>query len=119
MSTATVSEISVKAVVSPSVASDWKRLLSLDKADEQSGKDEVIDKIVIDIGHEMEVDIKLVNSESGPYIDAILFDNSHEVVVLEPIFDELVGEFIFDYEYTQDEVSSTVRYWILIEESSD
>lgn len=45
-----------------------------------------------------EVDIKVVNSDSGPYVDAVLFDENLEVFSLEPSFERIDGEYIFDLE---------------------
>ena len=44
----------------------------------------------------LEVDIKVVNSESGPYVDAVLFENGSEVYALEPSFEQLRGEYRFE-----------------------
>ena len=44
----------------------------------------------------LEVDVKVVNSESGPYIDAVLFEDGREVYALPPSFDSICGEYIFE-----------------------
>ena len=35
--------------------------------------------------------------EATPYVDAVLFDNGNEVGLLEPAFDTLDGEYLFEY----------------------
>lgn len=44
----------------------------------------------------LEVDIKVVNSESGPYVDAVLFEDGHEIYALEPSFEQVRGEYRFE-----------------------
>lgn len=44
------------------------------------------------------MDIKVVNSESGPFVDAVLFRDGHEVCLLEPGFDSIRGEYRFEVE---------------------
>jgi hypothetical protein len=44
----------------------------------------------------LEVDIKVINSESGPYVDAVLFENGSEVYALEPSFEHIRGEYLFE-----------------------
>lgn len=41
----------------------------------------------------LEVDIKLVDTESGPYLDIVLFDEGVEVTCLDPLY-ELKEEYI-------------------------
>jgi hypothetical protein len=45
----------------------------------------------------MDVDINVYDSCNGPWIDAILFKDTSEVMVLEPQY-ELLGEYPFEYE---------------------
>lgn len=65
-----------------------------------AGKDEIL--LAVSTGVEgvtgragLEVDIKVVNSESGPYIDAVLFEGGLEVCCLEPSFEQFDGEYKF------------------------
>ena len=44
----------------------------------------------------VDADIKLCNG-NGPYVDAVLFQGGNEVMVLEPEFETMVGEYVFDY----------------------
>lgn len=45
----------------------------------------------------VEADIKLVNAEP-PYVDAVLFQNGHEVCTLEPCAEEYDGEYVFQFD---------------------
>lgn len=45
----------------------------------------------------LEVDIKLVDTEDGPYLDIILFEDGYEMYCLEPQY-ELNEEYEFEYE---------------------
>ena len=45
----------------------------------------------------MDVDINIYDSKNGPWIDAILFKDTSEVMVLEPQY-VLLGEYPFEYE---------------------
>ena len=45
----------------------------------------------------IEVDIKIVDCQTGPWIDAILFDDGNEQVTIEPQY-ALLGEYPFEYE---------------------
>jgi hypothetical protein len=47
-------------------------------------------------GNKMEADIKVVDTDSGPWIDATLFDNGSEQVTIEPQY-TLLGEYPFEY----------------------
>jgi hypothetical protein len=70
---------------------------------EDVGRDDVIKTFTVDFGGGLEVDIKVCNGD-GPYVDAVLFLDGHEVEVLEPS-DELLGEYPFNYNgdsYTVD-----------------
>lgn len=79
------------------------RILQLDEliksttAIENCGECEVLDTITIPIPDSvLEVDIKVVNSESGPYVDVVLFENGHEVACLPPAYDSVEGEYAFE-----------------------
>jgi hypothetical protein len=64
--------------------------------------------------HGIEADIKICGvkesadaeeDECTPYIDAVLFEDGNEVCVIEPCFDSLDGEYIFDYNNKQYRVT--------------
>jgi len=61
-----------------------------------AGRDEVLHTASTDFGSGWEADIKIVNSEDGPYVDAVLFHNGSEVMCLEPEFEQFDGQYIFD-----------------------
>lgn len=74
-------------------------LVNLDLArtsrDPDSG--ELIETFTADLGDGYEVDIKIVNGDeqAGPYVDAVLFHMGCELCCLEPGFDRVDGEYIF------------------------
>ena len=45
----------------------------------------------------IEADIKVCNGDTGPYVDAILFCDGNEKVVLEPSFETFDGLYTFEY----------------------
>lgn len=72
-------------------------VLSLSQAVPESGFDEVLFLFTKEIPNtDFEVDIKVVNSDSGCYVDAVLFEDGHEVMCLEPSYDSIEGQYIFD-----------------------
>ena len=54
-----------------------------------------------------EIDINVVGCDGSYYIDAILFENGHEVMCLEPQYDRIDGNYIF--EIGQDLISLTIE----------
>ena len=77
------------------------RWLSEDKAVEESGHDEVLYKATAKFENGIEADIKCVNSASGPYVDAVIFQNGHERACLEPSFEKFHGEYSFELDGQQ------------------
>jgi hypothetical protein len=69
------------------------------KTVEDAGKSEILHKVTVDFGMiegcHYEADIKVVNSENGPYVDPVLFRDGNEVCVIEPASGRLDGEYIF------------------------
>ena len=74
----------------------YQRLLDGDKPIPECGLDDVYETWTANFGKGIEVDIKLVNTSNGPYIDAILFAGGIEMVVLEPQY-VLLGEYPFEH----------------------
>lgn len=75
----------------------YNELLESSDSAEDAGKTELLHTITTAIENtEYEVDIKIVNSESGCYVDAVLFHNNHEVMCLEPSYERLEGDYIFE-----------------------
>jgi len=78
--------------------------LLTEKAWESSfGRSDIIDvysTAFSSYGHDVEVDIKVINGDdedSGAWIDAVLFDsNGQEIFALPAYFDRLDGEYIFE-----------------------
>jgi len=67
-------------------------------ADDDYTNDSLIIDFTATFSGGYEVDIKVVNGDdyAGAYIDAVIFHNGQEVFCLEPAFDKLEGEYIFD-----------------------
>jgi len=79
---------------------NWQKYLNMDKAVPDAGEDEILDIITVDLGEGLQVDIKLVNNASGPYIDAVMFDEGNECITLEPVY-HLIGDYCFKYKSTK------------------
>ena len=79
-------------------AKEYQALLDRTAYDPESSKDDVIETFSGTFKNGFEVDIKVVNgdTESGAYIDPVLFDeNNNEVGLCDPS-DTLLGEYRFD-----------------------
>ena len=72
-----------------------------------AGRDEVLHTETTDFGFGWEADIKIVNSESGPYVDAVLFHNGCEVMCLEPEFEQFDGQYMFNIAHVDDETKKS------------
>jgi hypothetical protein len=75
--------------------------LSGNRAVESSGHNEILYKVFVEFSDNIEADIKVVNCEGGPYVDAVLFENNNEVMCLEPSYEQLHGEYIFEFNNVQ------------------
>jgi len=87
--------------ITQNVLKQLNLLLSKTCGDDNSGKEEILwscSQIVSDDrGVILEIDVKIVNSGDGPYIDAVLFENNKEVYCLEPSFEAVEGEYLFEH----------------------
>ena len=83
--------------VNKKLAAKVQAFLDEDKPVPDAGLDEVMYTLTAVFDERMEADIKFCNGDTGPYIDAVLFDKGSEVHVLEPstIF---LGEYPFEYQ---------------------
>ncbi len=73
---------------------------------------DVTDEVVFGFTKEVkdtsfEIDLNVVGCDGSYYIDAILFENGHEVMCLEPQYDRIDGNYIF--EIGQDIISLNVE----------
>lgn len=85
---------------------ELNQILSSNEFYDEVGRDEVIAQFTAKFpDSSIEADIKICNGD-GPYIDAVLFDNGYEVMMLEPSW-EISEEYIFE---TDDET-----YKVLVE----
>lgn len=81
--------------VKKSLLKQFKKWLALNSAVEDAGYEEMLYKVTAVFPMGIEADIKLVNSSSGPYVDAVLFRDGCEIALLEPSYETFEGEYIF------------------------
>lgn len=103
--------IKVKVDISKDKAEQWNKMLDRDTA--VSDAEELIDHILIDLGHHggtLEVYIKLCNgsADSGPYLDCILFEEGCEIDLLEPQDGPVEGEYAFVTTLLRDGISRSL-----------
>lgn len=79
-----------------SEAEQIQKWLDSNEAVPDSGKNEIIKKWSVNFDGNLEADIKLVNTESGPYLDCVLFEDGSEVGLLEPQY-VLLGVYPFEH----------------------
>ena len=77
-------------------AAHWQAALDDNRVYPGHAEDAVLACYTVDFGEGIQADIKVCNGDSGPWIDAILFDQGHEVQVLEPST-VLLGSYKFQY----------------------
>jgi hypothetical protein len=88
----------VSTTLSPSVLAALNAMLVAGVQVPDRGTTDVLHTATLDFGKGLQADIKLVNSEGGPYIDPVLFFNGSECGLLEPRFTRFEGS----YEFTLD-----------------
>jgi len=65
--------------------------------DERTRKNSrVMESMTVNFSNGIEADIKIVDTDTGPWIDAVLFDKGSKVLVLEPHY-VFLGEYFFIY----------------------
>lgn len=87
------------------VIENW---LTSDHALPQAGECETISTYTVKFAEQVEADIKVVNSDSGPYVDAVWFDDGCEIGFLE-VRDTLLGEYVFIDKYDNAEYKVIVE----------
>lgn len=80
-------------VIAKDRAVQWNNMLAAHRQVDAAGEAEVIDQFSVNFGDGWEADIKLVNGDTGPYIDAVLFLGGHEVLALDPSFETINGDY--------------------------
>ncbi len=89
----------VKYCIEESDKEKLNELLALGVEDEDSGEDELIYYINVTFENGIEADIKVYNSEDGPWIDSYLVDESGITFCLgEPDFGPIDGDYYFYYD---------------------
>lgn len=71
----------------------WNDALSLNKQHPDGKESQTLDEFTVDFGNGINVDIKLCNGDTGPWIDSILFENGNEIFALEPCSEKVEGEY--------------------------
>lgn len=82
-------------VIDAKVAKRWDAIIDNGEVTSERG---ILNMWTVTFPNDFEADINICGSESGPYIDAILFRDGKQVVVLEPTYSSVLGEYIFGYE---------------------
>lgn len=80
----------------PADIDPMERLLKRHTAVPDAKECDVLHTLSFHFGNMIEADIKVCNGDTGPWVDSVLFDEGHEVNVLEPS-DTLEGEYPFEY----------------------
>ena len=83
--------------INKKIAKQLQKWLELNEPIPDTGPYEVVATFTADFGNNIEADIKVCNSDLGGWIDAVLFDEGHEVCTIEPSY-ELLGDFHFEYD---------------------
>lgn len=78
------------------IAKEIQDFLNKDVPVPDAGLDEVMNTFTVNFCKGIEADIKFCNGDTGPWIDAVLFEHGQEVQVLEPS-DMLLGEYPFEH----------------------
>lgn len=81
--------------VDKDLADTIQLMLDMDKQVSDARRDAVLHVFTVDFDDGIEADIKVCNGDTGPWIDAVLFEFGHEVQVLEPST-ILLGEYLFE-----------------------
>jgi hypothetical protein len=80
----------------PADIDPMEKLLRRHTAVPDTDECDVLRTLSFNFGHRMEADIKVCNGDTGPWVDAVLFNKGCEVAVLEPS-DSLAGEYPFEW----------------------
>ena len=103
------SEQTLRATVTISQAEleEANRLLALGRAVEDTKECATLMVFSARFSDGCEADIKICNGDVGPWIDAVLFDeDGAEIGLIEPSFDEILGEYSFQGYSVQVEVAA-------------
>ena len=86
-----------KIVVDPVVFDQVSTWMEECKQVEDAGRDELLYGGTFDFGDGLEVDVSVYNSEDGPWSEAVMFQDGHEVAMSE-VGESLDGEYVFTFE---------------------
>jgi hypothetical protein len=87
-----------KIVVEPKLARIIQKHMNASKPlDEHTRRNSRIDlSLTAKFGNGIEADIKVIDTDTGPWIDAALYDNGEEVVIVDPQY-TLLKKHSFEY----------------------
>jgi hypothetical protein len=89
----------------------YQELLELNESAEGYGRDGVIESYTVHFDDGIDADITLVNTDSGPYLNCVLFDeHGEEFALIEPQF-TLAQKFV----WTTYDNGEEVQYILVIE----
>ena len=72
-----------------------QKLIDQNRMDPKNDRDGICQTMTAQFDNGIEADIKICNSENGPWIDPVLFFNGSEIGVLEPQY-TIEGEYLFE-----------------------
>jgi hypothetical protein len=78
---------------------DMNKYLSSDTAIANFGPDEVIKNYSVNFTDNIRAELDIQNTEDGPYVNAMLFEDNQEVAMIEPLY-ELHGKYLFNHNNT-------------------
>lgn len=97
----------------------YNLLLELDKAVEKTGRDELICKWTAEWEDGLQVDLKIVNSEDGPYIDPVVFNQQGaQIDFMEQQF-ELEGDYTFYPTVQKGDLQVGEPHIVIVESSQE
>lgn len=76
---------------------ELQALLDMDESVPDAGPDETLWLGTVNFEDDIEADIRIINSDSGPFVDALLTQSGGECCLLDPIY-TLASDYEFEYE---------------------
>jgi hypothetical protein len=109
-----VRSITTRVEIPEELARQWNEML--ERMEAVPDAEDIIDSIDIDLGDDLEVEIKLCNGserksehdDCGPYLDCILFKDGSEIDLLQPGEGPIEGEYTFVTALEEDGVSRSL-----------
>lgn len=83
--------------MNPAVLSRLNQMLRERKRVDGYGRHELLHTETVKFDRHIEADIKLVNSDEGPFVDPVLFEDGHQIGIGEPEFNQFNNTYAFDH----------------------